>query len=267
VEFYHSRRTGDLITRYGGKISFPAKGCTPVLYQSYIVTGVVERPKVNFLRVLPFSRESIPALIRAGIPQVEGGAAEPSSELYQVGGIWYGLGEEHELGVKRAYLARYDRVLEKVRIPGLVYTVDPKTGDVRIIEKDFDLLSKSFPVIREEVDPKYIHTALRPPEPDAILVEPREVIIGRELVDLSSLGIPRGKWPSRQVIDVVGPNLEEFDLLERKTIHIPGYWVGRIWRAETYEYQYRVRHRGTGKEAVIRLNKPVREFENRTLPE
>jgi hypothetical protein len=245
-----------------------------------VVVGIVERPKVNFLRVLPFERDAIPALIRAGIPQVEGGAAEPSPELYQVGGIWYGLGEEHELGVKRAYLARYDRVLEKVCIPGLVYTVDPKTGEKTILEEDFDVLAKSFPVIREENEPKDVHTAL-PLVLDDPLIEPKQLFLGREVVDLSTLGFERWQWPARRITATVGPNLEEFELLERKALRNPCHWeeatahygdetwrTGQShWIAPSISYQYRVRHRGTGKEAVIRLNKPVREFENRTLPE
>ena len=122
--------------------------------------------------------------------------------MYQVGGAWYELNYT-EGG--RAYLIRYDRLFEKLAIPGLLYGIDPETGDRRVFWKDFDILSRSFPVIREEVDWEVLFDSFfRPPEPGDVLTEPREVIVAREVYDLSCLGLRRAQWPSRLVTEVVG---------------------------------------------------------------
>lgn len=140
-----------MVTKYRGKLSFPADGST-IAQRLYIVVGAEEHPGYNLLRVLPYSRASIPALIKAGIFEADWGVGEPSDRLYQVGGAWYELDRRSERGATCAYLIKYDRLFNLVAIPGLMYGVDPKTGERLVLWKNFDILSKSFPVIREEVD-------------------------------------------------------------------------------------------------------------------
>lgn len=146
------------------------------------------------------------AYIKAGIFEADWGVGEPSDRLYQVGGAWYELDRRSERGATCAYLIKYDRLFNLVAIPGLMYGVDPKTGERLVLWKNFDILSKSFPVIREEVDwaDPLFDPFFRPPGPGEKITEAREVFTGREVVDLSSLGIKRPQWPSRLVTEVIG---------------------------------------------------------------